>query len=325
MLLKRLSLATVLSLSVVGCTTAPNTLAVNTTQKIIQYERSKSDLAVKALMLSSGDKMVYAENGNVAGEPLLLIHGFGGNKDNFTRIAQQLENYNLIIPDLLGFGESSKPMAADYRADAQATRLHELMQAKGVASNIHVGGNSMGGAISVAYAAKYPKEVKSLWLIDSAGFWSAGVPKSLEDATLENNPLLINKTEDFYNMYDFVMSKPPYIPKSIKAVFAQERIANKTLESKILAQIIEDNVEERAKIIAEYNIPTLVVWGEKDKVIKPETVTLIKEIIPQSQIITMPEIGHVPMIEAVKQTANDYKAFREGFREGLKAVELKAE
>ena len=310
MLLKRLGFATLLSLSVVGCTTAPNTLAINTTQKLVQYERNKSDLAVKALTLSSGDKMVYAENGNVVGEPLLLIHGFGGNKDNFTRIARQLESYHLIIPDLLGFGESSKPMTADYRADAQATRLHELLQAKGLTSNIHVGGNSMGGAISVAYAAKYPKEVKSLWLIDSAGFWSAGVPKSLEGATLENNPLLINKTEDFYNMYDFVMSKPPYIPKSVKAVFAQERIANKALESTILAQIVEDNVEERAKVIAEYNIPTLVVWGEEDKVIKPETVTLIKEIIPQSQVITMPEIGHAPMIEAVKQTANDYKAFR---------------
>ncbi|MFZ3075181.1 MAG: alpha/beta hydrolase [Psychrobacter glacincola] len=310
MLLKRLGFATLLSLSVVGCTTAPNTLAINTTQKLVQYERTKSDLAVKALTLSSGYKIVYAENGNVAGEPLLLIHGFGGNKDNFTRIARQLESYHLIIPDLLGFGESSKPMTADYRADAQATRLHELLQAKGLTSNIHVGGNSMGGAISVAYAAKYPKEVKSLWLIDSAGFWSAGVPKSLEGATLENNPLLINKTEDFYNMYDFVMSKPPYIPKSVKAVFAQERIANKALESKILAQIVEDNVEQRAKVIAEYNIPTLVVWGEEDKVIKPETVTLIKEIIPQSEVITMPKIGHAPMIEAVKQTANDYKAFR---------------
>ena len=314
MLLKRLGFATLLSLSVVGCTTAPNTLAINSTQKLVQYERNKSDLAVKALTLSSGDKMVYAENGNVAGEPLLLIQGFGGNKDTFTRIARQLESYHLIIPDLLGFGESSKPMTADYRADAQATRLHELLQTKGLTSNIHVGGNSMGGAISVAYAAKYPKEVKSLWLIDSAGFWSAGVPKSLEGATLENNPLLINKTEDFYNMYDFVMSKPPYIPKSVKAVFAQERIANKALESKILAQIVEDNVEQRAKVIAEYNIPTLVVWGEEDKVIKPETVTLIKEIIPQSQVITMPKIGHVPMIEAVKDTANDYKAFREGLK-----------
>lgn len=311
MLLKRLGFAALLSLSIFGCTTAPNTLAINTTQKIIQYERSKSDLTTQSFTLSSGDKIVYAENGNVAGEPLLLIHGFGGNKDNFTRIARQLENYNLIIPDLLGFGDSSKPMTADYRSEAQATRLHELLQAKGLASNIHIGGNSMGGAISVAYAAKYPKEVKSLWLIDSAGFWSVGVPKSLESATLENNPLLVDKKEDFYAMYDFVMSKPPYIPKSVKAVFAQERIANKALESKILAQIVEDNVEQRAKVIAEYNIPTLVVWGEEDKVIKPETVTLIKEIIPQSQVITMPKIGHVPMIEAVKDTANDYKAFRE--------------
>ncbi|WP_435949964.1 alpha/beta fold hydrolase [Psychrobacter sp. DM8] len=314
MILKRLSLATLLAASVVGCTTAPNTLAVNTTQKLIQYERNKSDLTTKSFTLASGDKLVYAENGNIAGEPLLLIHGFGGNKDNFTRIADELEGYHLLIPDLLGFGESSKPMGADYRSQAQATRLHELMQAKGVASNIHVGGNSMGGAISVAYAAKYPNDVKSLWLVDSAGFWSAGVPKSLEGATLENNPLLINSKEDFYDMYDFVMYKPPYIPKSVKAVFAQERLANRELHANILEQIVTDNVEERAKVIADYNIPTLVVWGDKDQVIKPETVKVIKDIIPQSQVIMMKDIGHVPMVEAVDQTAEDYKRFREGLK-----------
>ncbi|WP_201611025.1 alpha/beta hydrolase [Psychrobacter submarinus] len=312
MLFKRLGLAALFSLSIVGCTTAPNTLAVNTTQKIIQYERNKSDLDVKSFTLTSGDKLVYAENANLTGEPLLLIHGFGGNKDNFTRIADELEDYHLIIPDLLGFGESSKPMSADYRSQAQATRLHELLQAKGLASNIHIGGNSMGGAISVAYAAKYPKDVKSLWLVDSAGFWSAGVPKSLEGATLENNPLLINSKEDFYKMYDFVMYKPPYLPKSVKAVFAQERINNKELDAKILEQIVTDNVEERAQIIADYNIPTLVAWGEKDQVIKPETVNVIKDIIPQAQVIMMEDIGHVPMIEAVEQTAEDYKGFREG-------------
>jgi len=312
MLLKRLGLAALFSFSVVGCTTAPNTLAVNTTQKIIQYERNKSDLAVKSLTLASGDKIVYAENANLTGEPLLLIHGFGGNKDNFTRIADELEAYHVIIPDLLGFGESSKPMDADYRSEAQATRLHELLQAKGLANNIHVGGNSMGGAISVAYAAKYPKNVKSLWLVDSAGFWSAGIPKSLEGATLDNNPLLIKSKEDFYKMYDFIMYKPPYLPKSVKAVFAQERINNKELDAKILAQIVTDNVEERAKIIAEYKIPTLVVWGDKDQVIKPETVNVIKKIIPQSEVIMMKDVGHVPMIEALDETAEDYKRFREG-------------
>ena len=310
MTLRRIALAASLALSIVGCTT-PNSFTVATTQKIIQRERAKSDLETNVFTLASGEKMVYAENRNVGAEPLLLIHGFGGNKDNFTRLASKLGGYHLIIPDLLGFGESSKTMDADYRADAQAKRLHELMQAKGVASNLHIGGNSMGGAISVAYAALYPKEVQSLWLVDSAGFWSAGMPESLKDATLENNPLLVDSTEDFYDLYDFVMYKPPYIPKTVKAVFAQERIANKALHANILEQIVEDNVEARAKIIAANKIPTLVVWGEKDQVIKPDTVNLIKSIIPQSQVIMMPDIGHVPMVEAVDQTAKDYKAFRE--------------
>lgn len=309
MTLRRIALAASLTLSIVGCTT-PNSFTVATTQKIIQHERAKSDLETKVFTLASGEKMVYAENRNVGAEPLLLIHGFGGNKDSFTRLASKLGGYHLIIPDLLGFGESSKTMAADYRADAQAKRLHELMQAKGVASNLHVGGNSMGGAISVAYAALYPKEVQSLWLVDSAGFWSAGMPESLKDATFDKNPLLVDSTEDFYDLYDFVMYKPPYIPKTVKAVFAQERIANKELHANILEQIVEDNVEARAKIIAANKIPTLVVWGEKDQVIKPETVNLIKSIIPQSQVIMMPNIGHVPMVEAVEQTAKDYKAFR---------------
>ncbi|MGP9689705.1 alpha/beta hydrolase [Psychrobacter sp. AOP22-C1-C5] len=310
MTLRRTALAAFLTLSMIGCTT-PNSFTVATTQKIIQHERTKSDLETKIFTLASGEEMVYAENRNVGAEPLLLIHGFGGNKDNFTRLASKLGGYHLIIPDLLGFGESSKTAAADYRADAQAKRLHELMQAKGVASNLHVGGNSMGGAISVAYAALYPKEVQSLWLVDSAGFWSAGMPESLKDSTLENNPLLVDSTEDFYDLYDFVMYKPPYIPKTVKAVFAQERIANKELHANILEQIVEDNVEARAKIIAANKIPTLVVWGEKDQVIKPETVNLIKSIIPQAQVIMMPDIGHVPMVESVEQTAKDYKAFRE--------------
>lgn len=312
MLLKRLGLAVLFSLSMVGCTTAPNSLAVATTQKLITYERNKSDLDAKAFTLASGDKMVYLENNNLAGEPLILIHGFGGNKDNFTRIADKLEDYHLIIPDLLGFGDSSKPMSADYRANAQAQRLHELLQAKGVASAIHVGGNSMGGSISVAYAALYPDEVKSLWLLDSAGFWSAGIHEAFEDATPDDNPLVIDSTEQYFELYKLVMFDPPYIPRSVQAVFAQDSIVNRELHKNILEQIVEDNVEERAKVVTKYNIPTLIVWGEEDNIIKPETAELMSELMPHAQVIMMPDVGHVPMIEAVEQTADDYKNFREG-------------
>ncbi len=311
MRLKHLSLVALFGLAVIGCTTAPNKLAVNTTQKLVQHERNKANLETNVFTLASGDTMSYLEGGNLNGEPLLLIHGFGANKDNFTRIGKQLGDYHLIIPDLLGFGESSKPPQADYRADAQAQRLHELMQAKGVASNIHVGGNSMGGAISVAYAAMYPDSVKSLWLLDSGGFWSVGFPEDrFGDGGIENSPLLVETNEDYFALYNLVMYKPPYIPKTVQAVFAQTNIANRDLHAKILKQITDDNVEMRATIIAQHHIPTLIVWGAEDKIIKPETATVMTKLMPQAQLITMPKVGHVPMVEAVDQTAKDYKNFR---------------
>lgn len=302
--------AMLLAVSVIGCTT-PNAVTIATTEKLLQHELNSSGLELKSFELSSGDTLVYADNNNTSGKPLLLVHGFGGNIHNFARIAEEFKEYHVIIPDLLGFGDSDKPLNADYSADAQAKRLHELMQAKGMANDLHLGGNSMGGSISVAYAALYPEEVGSVWLIDSGGFWSVGISDSLQDATLEDNPLLIDSYADFERLTELVMSKPPYIPTSVKAVLAQERIENRQLESKIIVQVIEDNVEEKATVIAQHNIPTLVVWGEEDKVIKPETAAYIATIIPQAKVIMMPGVGHVPVLEAVKSSAEDYKQFRE--------------
>lgn len=311
MRLKYLSLAALFGLLVVGCTTAPNTLAIKTTQKLIEYGRKKANLETKVFTLASGDTMTYLEGGNINGEPLLLIHGFGANKDGFARIAKELGDYHLLIPDLLGFGDSSKPPQADYRVDAQAQRLHELLQAKDVASNIHVGGNSMGGGISVAYAALYPDSVNSLWLIDSGGFWSAGFAEDrFGDGGIESSPLLVKTKEDYFALYNLVMYKPPYVPKTVQAVFAQSNIANRDLHAKILKQITDDSVEESAKVIAQHHISTLIVWGAEDKIIEPATAVVMKELMPQAQLITMPEVGHIPMIEAADQTAKDYKAFR---------------
>lgn len=307
--LKRLSLAVLFSLSLVGCTT-PNPLTIATTQKLVNFERNKSSLETKTMTLNSGDTLAYLEGGNLNGEPLLLIHGFGGNKDNFTRIADKLGEYHLVIPDLLGFGNSSKPMDADYSSDAQALRLHEFLRQKNLNNGIHIGGNSMGGSISVAYAAMFPKEVKSLWLLDSAGFWSAGLFERYQNATADNNPLVIDNTKQYFALYHLVMNKPPFIPKTVQAVFAQDNIKNRDLHRKIIEQVVTDNVEARAKVVAAHQIPTLVVWGKEDKVIKPETAYLMKQLMPHAKVLLMPDVGHVPMIEAVKQTAADYKEFR---------------
>lgn len=130
----------------------------------INADRHRSGLLRKEIDLPGGLRFVYLEGGK--GEPLMLLHGFGANKDNFTKAARFLTpHYRVILPDLIGFGESSHPREADYSPAAQTVRLRSFAKALGF-ERLHLGGNSMGGLIAMIYAASYPADVASLWLLD---------------------------------------------------------------------------------------------------------------------------------------------------------------
>ena len=78
----------------------------------LDYERRVAGLERREIDLPDGIKYVYLEGGK--GEALLLLHGFGANKDNFTRVAKYLTpHYRVIVPDHIGFGESAHPAQAD--------------------------------------------------------------------------------------------------------------------------------------------------------------------------------------------------------------------
>src|SRR5882724_5640851 len=102
------------------------------TRWAIDAERKRAGLARKQIDLPGGLHYVYLEGGQ--GEPLLLLHGFGADKDNFTRVARFLTpHYRVIAPDHIGFGESAHPQDADYAPIAQAERVRELARALGIA------------------------------------------------------------------------------------------------------------------------------------------------------------------------------------------------
>ena len=154
----------VLALGLLGCVyLAPGA----TTRFFIHVERARSGLERKEITLADGLHMVYLEGGK--GEPLMLLHGFSDDKDNFVYVARGLVgSYRVIIPDINGFGESSRPQGVNYGATAQAERLRALAHALGL-PKLHLGGSSMGGQIALLYAANHPAEVQSLWLIDAGG------------------------------------------------------------------------------------------------------------------------------------------------------------
>jgi pimeloyl-ACP methyl ester carboxylesterase len=106
------------------------------------------------------------------------------------------------------------------------------------------------------------------------------------------------------------MSDPPYIPRPMLDVLARARIKNFALEERIFKQIAADSVDERVKGLA---TPALIVWGEKDRAISVATAGILHGLMPRSQVIVMPGVGHLPMVERPRQSAEDYLRFRASF------------
>lgn len=269
--------------------------------------RKQSGLIRKEITLPDGLHFAYLEGGQ--GEPLMLLHGFGGNKDTFTRVSRFLvKHYRVIIPDITGFGESAHPQDTDYSPSAQVERLRLFSQALNL-KKIHLGGNSMGGQIALLYSALYPSEVKSLWLLSPAGIWSAPKSDVLKDIIKTNhNPLIARNVKEFQNVMALGMNSPPLIPLPMLKVLAQERIQNVALEEVIFQKMLDLSIENQ---ISEMGTPALIVFGELDQVIPVETANVLSKLLQNAKVVFVNNAGHVAMFEKPKQCAEDYIAFRE--------------
>jgi pimeloyl-ACP methyl ester carboxylesterase len=255
-----------------------------------------------------GFEIPYLHGG--AGEPLILIHGFGAEKNNFTRVARFLTpHYRVLIPDLPGFGEASKPDTATYSIAEQVERLRQFMHGLGI-QRAHLGGSSMGGFIATAWAAKYPNEVATLWLLAPGGTAAAYDSELRREYLKTGEILLLAKTpEDHARVRAIAMARQPFLPYSFKRVLAERAAANYELHSAIFRQMNAEAPLE--SYVKDLPTPALIVWGAEDRVLNPQGAEAMRALLPNARAIVMPGIGHLPMIEAVKESAADYLAFRQ--------------
>ncbi len=107
------------------------------------------------------------------------------------------------------------------------------------------------------------------------------------------------------------MSEPPFIPRPMLNVMARERINNYDLEKRIFKELSTDSIEEH---VAGLKTPTLIVWGDNDRVINMATAGVLNKLMPDSQVIIMPGVGHLPMLEQPEKAADDYLKFRDGLK-----------
>jgi triacylglycerol lipase len=258
-----------------------------------------------------GTPIVYSDGGK--GEPLLLLHGLGASRATFDAVSATLiKQYRIIIPDLPGFGESGLAPDGDYGIDAQVEWVERFVTAIGLES-FHLGGNSMGGWISAAYAAKYPHRVKSLWLIGAAGTGEMLETEAVKVRQERGEYLLLSRNiAEFDAVMERIFYQAPDFPYALRWAGARLAASKFDLHSKIFDQLMDRGEEYRLEPrLPLVTAPTLLVWGDHDEVVPVSVMRRFEELLPNARTILMPEIGHVPQMEAPRRVAQDYLEFRE--------------
>ncbi len=271
--------------------------------------RKDAGLTIKSVNIPDF-KIVYAEGGT--GDTIIMLHGFGGNKDNWLRFAKYFTpNYRVIIPDLPGFGDSSKPEDAKYNIMSQVERLNLFVKELKL-TKFNIVGNSMGGSIAGNYAVTYPDMVKTLALFDSAGVVSP--IKSERDLLFEKgiNPLVAKDEKGYDRLLEINFVKPIQLPSVIKSYLAKQAVKAAPHNEKISNEIRNTDLTLLETKLNKITAPTLIVWGDSDKVIHISSVQIFEKNIKGSKSAIIKECGHLPMLEKPQETASVYQDFLKG-------------
>ncbi|MFZ5597097.1 MAG: alpha/beta fold hydrolase [Bacillota bacterium] len=270
-------------------------------------ERSYGGLEKKSVQVDN-HTVVYLEGGK--GETILLLHGFSGEKDNWTRFAKYLTpRYHVVIPDLPGFEESSKIEGASYGWDSQLDRIQRFTEVLGLDS-FHIVGNSMGGQLAGKYAVRHPEKVLTLGLFNCGGVNPPQKSDFIASREKGVNPLLVSQMSDIDQMLKFVFYKPPYIPGFYKKEMAKKFIELQPFYNKIFAEI-SPGIGNMQQELNRIQAPTLILWGDKDRVLDPSSVPILESGIKRHETVIIKNCGHLPMLERPKETAQHYLDFLE--------------
>ena len=302
---KRTFFQTVLLLiSLLGLTSCSSKQLYKT---VVEHQRNSAGMQKRSVDLEFGE-IVYLENNVKSDDTIVLVHGFGGSKDNWTKVITEWHNkYHVVALDLPGNGESVATETLGYTTTHQAQMLDRFVKAKGL-ERFHLAGHSMGGAIVLRYMQNNSNNVNSLILIDAMGMVqtkSDGV-KLVEIS--EKNPLYdVCTQERLETLINYSMYKVPTFFDMFKEPILEEKCHRKEIEKVMYEDLYKD--VDLGSVAKTLQTPTLILWGEKDRMTHVDNAKLFHNTIKKSELVIFKEVGHVPLLEAPKETADTIDNF----------------
>ncbi|MDX2230067.1 MAG: alpha/beta hydrolase [Leptolyngbyaceae cyanobacterium bins.349] len=244
-----------------------------------------------------------------SGSPLLLLHGFDSSLFEFRRLQPRLApHYATWNVDLLGFGFTDRPVDVPFTPSSIKTHLYYTWKTL-IGEPMTLVGASMGGAAAIDFALTYPDAVKSLVLIDSAGFAKG------PDISKFMVPGLGYLATKF-------LSRPGVRRKVSLQAYADSSFVTPDAElcaalhlqhprwqDALIAFTKSGGYNFLADKIAHITQPTLILWGDRDRILGTADAEKFKAAIAHSQLVWIPNCGHVPHLEKPQETADAIRQF----------------
>ena len=267
-----------------------------------------------AFLPVAGMEVHYRDEGDPQDSlPIVLIHGTGASLHTFEGWAQALQARKRVIRmDLPAFGLTGPFPDRDYAMSHYVAFLDDFLQALGVERCI-LAGNSLGGAIAWQYTAAKPERVEQLILIDAAGYPSAAKSEPLA-FTLARLPVLSK-------LLTFITPRAA-VRASLENVYADKSKVSDELVALYFdlslragnRQAFVDRLntpydDSQLPLLKTIQQPTLILWGAEDLLIPVEMAQRFHEDLPNSSLVILEDVGHVPMEESPTESLAPVLAF----------------
>ncbi len=269
-------------------------------KSVTAFNRWSADLERKELM--AGDlHWAYLEGGE--GETLVMLHGFGLNKDLWGTLPRYFRGkYHLIVPDLPGFGESSRKAVLKYTLGEQSKRLETFLDKKKI-DKFHLLGFSMGGGVAADFTINNPEKVKSLILIGALGADSPEKSDAMKFRDKFSGATLAFRNEkefDFVNR--LVYQKPRVLPSSLRNYIIETGKRDYPLHSRIFAELMNDGIDILDSKLHLIKSPVFILWGENDRIFHCKTAASFQKRIKGGIVKIIKNSGHMVFIDKPDET-----------------------
>jgi len=274
----------------------------------LSVERQRSGLVPRTIPVD-GQNIAYLERKG-EGDTIVLLHGFGANKDTWIRFVRYLpKKFRIVAIDMLGHGDSSRNMDIAYGAHHLTDAFSRTIESLGL-QRFHLAGHSFGGYVAVLYAANHPQKLITLGLFASAGVMSPTPTKFQRALGKGENPLKVDSGESFDRMMDLVFYKKPFAPWPIRSVILRQCIERKDFEKKVWHDIGED-WRDATELLPHIRKPVFLLWGDKDRILHMSCVDVYCSYLPQAETAIIKNCGHGLIFEKPKEAAEAYANFLE--------------